>query len=43
VKKKPAAPALDARHPALSATQPHFVDNRDGNTLDLALVRHLNG
>jgi superfamily II DNA/RNA helicase len=40
VKHKP-APALDPRHPALSEDRPHFVDNRDGNTLDVALVRHL--
>src|SRR5581483_10593405 len=41
VKKKPVTPELDPRHPALSETRPHFVDNRDGNTLDVALVRHL--
>src|SRR6266576_5593558 len=41
MKKKPEAPVLDPRHPALSEARPHFVDNRNGNTLDLALVRHL--
>jgi hypothetical protein len=41
VKHKHAAPALDPRHPALSEDRPHFVDNRDSNTLDVALVRHL--
>jgi hypothetical protein len=41
VKKKPDAPLLDLHHPALSEARPHFIDNRDGNTLDVALVRHL--
>jgi hypothetical protein len=41
MKKQAAAPPLDPRHPALSETRPHFVDNRNGNTLDVALVRHL--
>jgi hypothetical protein len=41
VKKKPDTPTLDPQHPALSAERPHFVDNRDGNTLDVALIRHL--
>lgn len=34
-------PALDAQHPAHSPTRPVFIDNRDGNTLDRALARHL--
>lgn len=32
---------LDTSHPALSASRPHFVDNRDGNTLAKALGQHL--
>jgi hypothetical protein len=39
-KPKP-TPLLDPSHPALSADRPLFVDNRDGNTLDLAICRHL--
>lgn len=31
----------DANHPALSATRPLFVDNRDGNTMARALRDHL--
>jgi hypothetical protein len=41
VKKEPDRPTLDRYHPALSAERPHFVDNQNGNTLDVALVRHL--
>src|SRR5207302_1864250 len=41
VKKKPETPTLDPQHPALSESRPHFVDNRDGNTLDAALIAHL--
>ncbi len=32
---------LDTSHPALSAPRPLFVDNRNGNTLDRAVSRHL--
>lgn len=32
---------IDPGHPALSPTRPLFIDNRDGNTLDRALVQHL--
>ena len=41
MKKKPDAPPLDLRHPALSESRPHFVDNRNGNTLDVAFIQHL--
>src|SRR5437870_3174852 len=41
MKNKPETLVLDPRHPALSENRPYFVDNRDGNTLDVALVRHL--
>ncbi len=41
MKKTPDIPELDPRHPALSEDRPHFVDNRDGNTLDRALVQHM--
>lgn len=34
-------PLLDPSHAALSADRPLFVDNRDGNKLDLAICRHL--
>ncbi len=32
---------INTDHPALSATRPLFVDNRDGNTLDHAICQHL--
>ena len=32
---------LDPAHSALSEHRPRFIDNRDGNTLDRALSRHL--
>src|ERR1022692_1648913 len=41
MKKKPEPPPLDPKHPALSESRPHFIDNRDGNTLDVALVHHM--
>lgn len=41
MKKKPITAALDPQHPALSVDRPHFVDNRNGNTLDVALIQHL--
>jgi hypothetical protein len=41
MKKKHEAQPLDPSHPALSATRPIFVDNRDGNTLARALCEHL--
>lgn len=34
-------PDIDATHPALSEPRPLFVDNRNGNTLDRAMSRHL--
>ena len=33
--------SIDPQHPALSEHRPRFIDNRDGNTLDRALSRHL--
>ncbi len=39
--KKPAVAPIDPHHPALSAERPLFIDNRDNNTLDRALSRHL--
>ena len=33
--------SIDNAHPALSAHRPLFVDNRNGNTLDQAVCRHL--
>lgn len=32
---------IDRNDPALSADRPLFIDNRDGNTLDRAVARHL--
>ncbi len=32
---------IDTHHPALSPTRPLFIDNREGNTLDRALLQHL--
>jgi hypothetical protein len=39
--KKSREPEIDVAHPALSEQRPLFVDNRDGNTLDEAVSRHL--
>jgi len=39
--KRKDEPAMDPKLPALSATRPLFIDNREGNTLDRALVQHL--
>jgi hypothetical protein len=39
--KKKLEPALDLSHPAIPDMRPLFVDNRDGNTLDRAISRHL--
>lgn len=33
--------SLDRSHPALSVQRPIFIDNRDGNTLDRSIARHL--
>lgn len=32
---------IDPKNPALSSERPLFIDNRDGNTLDRAVARHL--
>ncbi len=41
MKNWPQNPGLDPQHPSLSAERPHFVDNSEGNTLDAAILRHL--
>jgi hypothetical protein len=41
MKRKPEPPAPDPHHPSLSAERPLFIDNRDGNTLDVAVRHHL--
>ncbi len=33
---------LDLADPSLSTTRPLFIDNRNGNSLDRAIARHLN-
>lgn len=38
--KQPTNP-IDPTHPALSDERPLFIDNRHGNTLDRAIIRHL--
>ena len=40
-KPQPPEPPPDPKHPSLSAERPLFIDNRDGNTLDVAICRHL--
>lgn len=39
--KPPPEGVIDRSHPALSEQRPLFIDNRDGNSLDRAIARHL--